>query len=145
MAIDPADKNIRALNRSLKQLSDNLRLSLKKVDNTRPMMAEIALLLDKNAKLILRGKRSGRKYKRGNRFHQASAEGEPPRTDRGGLRNSVQNASDDRLAIMGSRLKYAAILESEFLNRPWLAKTLDDSSIGIDRIIFRHINEGING
>lgn len=89
--------------------------------------------------LINTGGRSGRIYKRGKgRTHQASAPGEPPKTDLGGLSASL---GFDHLGpgryVVGSTVSYAPLLEV-VLNRPffersvvatgaWLEARLDES------------------
>lgn len=59
-----------------------------------------------------KGPKTGRKYKRGNVVHQASAPGESPATDGGPLVSSVFYTELLGLAVeVGSRLDYAYYLE----------------------------------
>lgn len=59
-----------------------------------------------------KGPKTGRKYRRGNVVHQASAPGESPATDRGALVSSVFSRELVGLAVeVGSRLDYAYYLE----------------------------------
>ena len=63
-------------------------------------------------KRIQRGPKTGETYKRGKKVHIASAPGESPATDRGGLVSSIYFSQKNAfLAIIGSRLKYAYWLE----------------------------------
>jgi hypothetical protein len=56
--------------------------------------------------------KTGREYKRGDKIHRASAPGEAPAADRGGLAPSIYIKQIDRFTqAIGSRLPYAFILE----------------------------------
>jgi hypothetical protein len=58
------------------------------------------------------GPKTGREYKRGEKVHRASAPGEAPAADRGGLAPSTYINRIDRFTqAIGSRLDYAFILE----------------------------------
>ena len=58
------------------------------------------------------GPKTGTIYKRRNRLHQASAPGEAPAVDRGGLMSSIYYTQPTRLsATVGSRLAYGYWLE----------------------------------
>jgi len=134
-------------------IQKDLRRFFRRVSDTRPLMGAIALRLDKEAKKSLLGQRSGilykkvrvrrvsdPKYPRRRRDHRASAEGEAPRSDSGDLRSSVQFEYNDEQAVVGSRLKYSAILEAkDGLNRPWLAKVQKTTRPDIQRIIQRQL------
>ena len=139
--------------RDLKRLKKHMKLLFKRIGNTQDIMAEIAFYLDKEAKDALHGSRSGRLYKavkrprvsdprwkRREKDHRASAEGEAPAFDTGDLRKSIAYNSDKRSAVVGSPLKYSAILENpDQLNRPWL-RTINDNSVpAIQKIIRRHL------
>lgn len=120
-------------------IEDKLKLATRVINNTRPMMAEISLLLHSKASLKLqKGSRSGRIYKRGSITHQASAVGENPKSDTGTLLSSLKFKSTISIAFVGTSERYASILEDE-LNRPWLEQTLDESGGLINRIIAKHI------
>lgn len=64
-------------------------------------------------RLILDTPKSGRIYRRGNVFHQASAPGEPPASDTGSLvsRIEVKPVEEDVAAKVVANTKYAAFLE----------------------------------
>jgi len=63
-------------------------------------------------KAISRGGRTGVVYKRGKKTHQASAPGEPPKTDTGFLVNQMLYNKPDKLtAEIGNNAKYAYWLE----------------------------------
>lgn len=76
---------------------------------------------------IQQGSRSGRVYKRGSITHQASAAGEPPKTDKGNLVQNITFQKDGKLNYSaGSRrgAPYGAWLELGTRNirpRPWLS------------------------
>lgn len=75
---------------------------------------------------ILKSKPSGRLYKRGkNRFHRASAKGQPPAVDSGSLINSVKSQSTSPLkASVSTNKSYAKTLDNkEKLNRPFFSET----------------------
>ena len=61
---------------------------------------------------IQSGPKSGRVYRRGNVFHRASAPGQAPASDTGGLSSSIYIDNDGPMtATIGSRLAYASYLE----------------------------------
>lgn len=63
-------------------------------------------------KLVQRGARSGRWYKRRKIMHQASAPGEPPKTDTGYLVNRIRGFVEHRfVAVLEAATKYARMLE----------------------------------
>lgn len=122
----------------------NLKQALQVIDDTRPMMHEIALLLHGDATLKLqKGGRSGIIYKRGDGFHQASASGENPKSDRGILLSSLRFRATKRFGVIGTNKIYAEILEDD-LNRPWLNQTLDEAGNKINRIIANNIRRAIS-
>lgn len=75
---------------------------------------------------VQRGARSGRTYKRGKHTHQASAEGEPPKSDTGNLASHIRGFVEDRFtAVLEGATKYARFLEfgTRFMGaRPFLAR-----------------------
>lgn len=128
----------------------NLKQALQVIDDTRPMMHEIALLLHGDASLKLqKGSRSGTIYRRGKgskkkkKFHQASADGENPKSDQGVLLSSLRFRATKRFAVIGTNKIYAEILEDD-LNRPWLNETLDEAGNKINRIIANNITRAIS-
>ncbi len=125
------------LKRQLGQLTTETRNELRKA------VAACAFKLEGNAKAsIQRGGRTGRVYDRWfytdaqgrlrlggarSRAHQASAPGEPPKADRGGLAQNISTAFEDggMAATVGSRAAafYGRLLElgtSKIAPRPWL-------------------------
>lgn len=91
------------------------------------------------------GDRSGRIYKRGKtRIHQASAPGEPPKSDSSNLVGSIQQIFPSTLeAKIGTPVEYALYLEDpNGLNRPLWQKTADDSLPTLEKMLNDEI-EGI--
>lgn len=105
------------------------------------------------AKKLIGGAGSGRKYRRGKRYHRASAPGEPPARDTGTLAASVEyevsRRGDMIQGSVGSNLDlvrqkgrtaqpdYGSYLEfgtRKMDPRPWLAPTLKRMSSKIRRI-----------
>lgn len=78
------------------------------------LVLRIANQVRNNAvKLVQQGSRSGRVYKRGNITHQASAPGEPPKTDTGILVRSirVEHRSESGEARVAVGAEYGRALE----------------------------------
>ncbi len=74
---------------------------------------------------IQTGPKSGRKYRRGKKWHRASAKGEAPATDSGTLVNSIRGRMDSPLegsVTVGAA--YGARLENG-LDRPFLSPALE--------------------
>jgi HK97 gp10 family phage protein len=73
----------------------------------------IALMVQGDAqRRILDGPKTGRVYKRGKGFHQASAPGESPANDLGALVQSIKASAVDRTEVqVVADAKYAAFLE----------------------------------
>lgn len=88
------------------------------------LMALALMAQGEAQKSILRGKKSGRLYKRGKRFHQASAPGEPPANDLGFLANNIKaELADKNTANLRSNAPYSIHLEYGAINmaaRPFL-------------------------
>lgn len=92
-----------------------------------------ALMVENEAKaMIQRGGRSGRIYKRGKITHQASAPGEPPKSDQANLVRNITTVPEaaDLSATVGSRIAaaYGYLLElgtSKMAPRPWLEPALN--------------------
>lgn len=105
----------------LTALSDQTTKTLKKNIATAALRYETDLKKEINT-----GARSGVVYKRGSVSHQASAPGEPPKSDTGQLVNSIHTVSKKRglSAEVKSQLPYAGELElgtSKVAARPvWL-------------------------
>lgn len=102
--------------------------------------------------LIQRGGRTGRAYKRGNKFHVSSSPGEPPKTDTGRLVGSI-NYSDflsgkEIGGVVGTRLRYGRDLEFgtyKLKPRPWLVPTFKEQKPKIIRAINIDIKKLLNG
>src|SRR5262249_11828046 len=63
-------------------------------------------------RVSMSGPKRGRIYKRGRKTHQASAPGEAPAIDFGGLVNSISVASESELQqVVGTNQEQAALLE----------------------------------
>lgn len=110
---------------STKLIGDLKKQNKQIISNCQNAMKASALLVANTAKIeIARGPaRTGRIYKRGRKFHQASAGFEYPKTDRGGLVSSIKTDIYPFYAMVGSDLKYAKYLEEGtpfMLPRPWL-------------------------
>ena len=144
---------------SFLELNAEIQRAFDNIDDTSDMMSDISFYLDKETKLALRGNRSGITYKkvmkprvsdplwpRRTRTHQASAEGEAPRTDSGGLINSIKRRSSRTKAVVGTKLKYADTLEDpNKLNRPWMKTVSEGSRSDIQRIINGHVERALRG
>lgn len=120
------------------KLTDLPQDVLKEVDQA---LLKAAIYVEAQTKVkIQRGPRSGHIYRRGRtRFHQASAPGEPPKTDTGNLVSHIIHAHPSFLrAEVISGAAYASFLEygtKHMAARPYLAPTLDESSAKIDEFI----------
>lgn len=146
------------------QIGAKISDAAKILDDTMPMMHEISLLLHSKAVIKLqKGKRSGIIYKKfakrqkgakrrkSNaervpiRIHQASADGENPKSDTGFLLSSLRFRATKRFGIVSTSARYASHLEDpdEGLNRPWLNQTLDESGNLINRIVAKHVARAI--
>lgn len=80
-----------------------------------------------------KGSRSGRQYKRGNKIHTASAEGEFPKTDRGGTVGSLffetkvdnKNSVESKFGSKSITGKYLEFKPTSHGGRPWLKPQFD--------------------
>ena len=73
---------------------------------------------------VQKGPATGRVYKRGGVEHQASAPGEAPATDTGGLAGSIVDRAKGLRAEAGAQMFYAPILELS-LDRPFIGPAFD--------------------
>ena len=105
------------------------------LDAAEKALQRTVLALEGFVKAILTGQRHGRVYRRGRRVHVASAPGEPPATDTGLLRNSVQASRRMRRTVrtvigeVGIGAAYALFLEKgtrRMKPRPFIERTLKD-------------------
>jgi len=129
---------------------------------TNQAMRIACITVQRNAKLLVGGAGSGRRYKRGKKYHTASAPGSPPARDSGVLMSSisyevgldgsktlVQGKVGGDLDIVkrkragkksGGNPDYGSYLETgtrRMAARPWLAPTLKKSASAIRQIFFR--------
>jgi HK97 gp10 family phage protein len=114
-------------------------------------LATSVVELDAYAKeKIQGGSRSGRIYQRRGVSHRASAPGEFPKADRGGLAPTLFKAvgADKLRAWFGSKLNYAAFLEfgtSRMEARPWLRPTFKANEKSIRERIRAAVREAFRG
>lgn len=101
-------------------------------------------------RLIQHGGRSGtiRKVTKGGKRHQASAPGEPPKSDTGRLVGSIRHqiARDGLSAVVGTNLKYGRHLEfgtKRMKARPWLMPTWKKNLSGIKRLIAKRVDAAL--
>jgi HK97 gp10 family phage protein len=135
-------------------IDDKALAPLKNLGNTLPKEVDVALrsaalLVEGTAKKkISHGGRSGRLYsgRRGGRSHQASAPGQPPKTDTGRLVASITHNFEHMSAEVGSDVLYAPYLEmgtSKMSPRPWLKPSLDENEGNIQRLITDAVNRAL--
>jgi len=126
---------------------------------TNRAMRIACITVQKNAKLAVGGAGTGRKYKRGKKYHTASAPGKSPARDTGTLASSISyEVGLDKSKTMvlgkvggdldivkrkkagkksGGNPDYGSYLETGTKNmaaRPWLAPALKKSQAAIERI-----------
>jgi len=124
-----AQKNVEGLDKLTRKL---IRFPGAVTLGLRQEIANAGFLIQGQAiKSISKGSRSGVKYKRGGKSAQRSAPGEFPKTDRGGLVQSISVrsvlAARGFVVLVGTNLKYGRALEFGTLKmaaRPWLGRTL---------------------
>lgn len=90
-------------------------------------LTSIAVLGD-SVKSIQRGSKTGRIYKKGGVFHQASAPGESPASDTGRLAGDIDIINKGLTATVGTALEYGRFLEHgtmRIAERPWLRPAID--------------------
>lgn len=88
-------------------------------------------------KKIQKGTRSGVIYKRGGKSAQRSAPGEPPKSDRGGLVQSIGISYSFLTADINEDVNYAIFLEKgtrKMKTRPHLQTSLDETIPKINQI-----------
>lgn len=85
------------------------------------------------------GPKSGRTYRRGNVTHQASAPGQYPASDTGGLAGSVRfelPQPGNMTGRVGTSVAYGPMLEfgtSRMAARPWLMPSFERAKIGVEK------------
>lgn len=97
--------------RALRQLGDRVHAQ------HRASLRVLGAALVRQIKLTLSLPGTGRLYKRGRKFHRASAPGHPPAVDRGLLRNSIGMADTPTGVRVGTGVEYAPPLELEMDRR----------------------------
>ncbi len=130
---------------------------------TKTNMERACILLESDVKKSMAGQRTGRKYKRGKKWHYASIKGETPAIDTGRLWNSIthrlstdtgratignpvpENKADDGIkaprsrkkviiGVVGSNVEYALDLETA-KKRPFLSPALFRNESKIKEIL----------
>lgn len=100
------------------------------LNNISKVVAKAALDISNTAKRsVQKGVRTGTKYKRRTIIHQASAPGEPPKTDTGNLVSHIISRSEELRAVSGSTTKYAPWLEfgTKYIEpRPFFKPAVDE-------------------
>lgn len=109
-----------------------------------------ALIHNRAAAKILKGAKSGRKYKRGSITHQASAPGEAPASDTGKLVGSGEYDVDEAnlWAVVSFSAFYARLLEfgTRFIApRPFIMPALDETKDQIVKILTKTIQAKLKG
>jgi HK97 gp10 family phage protein len=114
------------------QLSAGLRLAI-----MRGVIAGAELVRSEAVESIIRGKKSGRTYRRRGVTHVASAPGEPPAADTGTLHNSIKVTPNfTRLqAVVNAGASYAKALEygtPRMDPRPFMRPALNNNLTAIE-------------
>ncbi|MCP3947363.1 hypothetical protein [Herbaspirillum sp.] len=125
--------NMEGLEVALKELDD---LAMKAGDAIEDVVEDAIILTHELAvKGINSGPATGRVYQRGNIVHQASAPGQYPMADRGGLAPSVSfdftTAGEKFTGTVGTNLVYGLYLEtgtSRMAARPWLLRSIETAA-----------------
>lgn len=147
MALDAHnDAEVRQLQAKFKALSDNA----KKKAMPRMNLA-VANIHSKIVQSIQGGSRSGREYKRGSITHQASAGGEPPKSDTGNLAGKIffGKATLEGNTFTGeivARAKYAKMLEEGTRHiepRPYMHPAFMDSKDDIKKQMILGMRDAI--
>ena len=107
------------------------------------------LVVDRRAKGLLVGTRTGRTYSIRGKAHVASAPGEPPAVDTGNLKNSLRvlEVTDD-YASYGTSADYAADLEygsRRMAARPFLRPAVEAGVGEIQETMTAVIDEALDG
>lgn len=135
--------------------SKALKLRLAKIKNqargshvTNALSAGAQVIRAEAVQSISKGGRSGNIYKRGKkRMHQASASGEPPKTDTGELvRNITVVAEKERVVTVGSRKQaphgyWLETKEPSQGGRPWLRPAYKKSKDKVLLTVYRHMRK----
>lgn len=135
---------------SLKNIKNFNEEVLTAVDQTLNQAAII--IAGKVRDKIHKGERSGRIYRLGRkghyRYHQASAPGEPPKSDTGNLASHTYSSHPKFLeAHVISDAAYSEALEHgtyKMAARPFMAVTVSENKEMIDQMVHSSINKVIN-
>lgn len=92
---------------------------------------------------------SGRTYQRGGVTHQASAPGEPPATDTGRLRSSIQHALQGLTAVVFTNVEYARALElgypaNNLEPRPFMRPSLEEHADDLRASLIDAIDQSLS-
>lgn len=134
-----------SLDRSAKAHASAMRVELRKA-----LLAAVLHIAAEAKKRILSGGKTGRVYKRRGVTHRASAAGESPANDTGGLVNSI-NASVNRegaelVGKVEAHKKSAAHLElgtSKMAARPFLFPAFESSKSWVQERLARAVRDAI--
>jgi len=81
-------------------------------------------------------------------IHQASAPGEPPKTDTGGLVSSIAIVLGTMKAQVGTGLEYGKYLEfgtTRMEPRPWLYPSLMENGDTLKRMVAKYTQDATKG
>jgi HK97 gp10 family phage protein len=104
-------------------------------------------------KLIMKGPKSGLLYKRGKgsgkkqKYHRASAPGQPPATDTGILASSIESKRDGLSAIVWTEKVYGKYLEfgtRDIEPRPWLTPAVEQNRERFIKVLGQSVVESID-
>jgi HK97 gp10 family phage protein len=126
------------------KLPDMKRATRKEVGKE---VRKTTLLVEGGAKTkIMTGPKSGRQYKRGKKFHQASAPGEAPATDTGNLVNSIQSDFEgDLKGMVNVHAEYAEVLEYGSVRmdrRPYLTPATEEQRDDFEKNVAMAVKRG---
>ena len=124
MSVDGLDEVLREMNRMNGVIQDKIQDGL---------LASAAMVQSVAVKSIQRGSKSGKVYTRGNISHQASAPGEAPATDAGGLIRGFQIEDafiNQNVVFVLNNSDHAEPLELR-MSRPFLFPALESSRVKI--------------
>ena len=97
-------------------------------------------------KAIHSGPATGRTYKRGSVAHTASAPGEAPMTDTGRLAGSVFMDIKPKVATIGSKLAYAAVLEygsRKMKPRPVWTPAVERARVAMPKLLNKLVEKAV--
>ena len=146
------------INKRLKEISDELEAAAKKVRSVavQGLVSEVNKIRNTIILEMQRGVKTGKLYKRGKKFHQASAPGEYPALDRGPLLTSIfYDIDEPNLKVELGNLvgaPYGEFLEfgTKYMEpRPWLEPSIEKHQDGlvdhIGNVVFNEIKKPFEG